>query len=96
MKMKATHDLDNVEEGQALLPPSPCPSSVELPGSVERRAGFCVRNPQQCWPQPAEQVALTITGHPKLVAFCDRRLRLIQGLRDFWGGKGGGGGGNFH
>lgn len=38
MKMKATHDLDTGEEGQALLPPSPRPSSMELPGSVEHGA----------------------------------------------------------
>lgn len=59
MKTKATHDLDNGEEGQALLPRSPRPSSMELPGSVEHGAvpAFVLGTRSGAGPQPAEQLA---------------------------------------
>ncbi|RLW01733.1 hypothetical protein DV515_00007700 [Chloebia gouldiae] len=59
MKTKATRDLDNGEEGQALLPASPRPSSMELPGSVEHGAvpDFVRETRSGAGPQPAEQLA---------------------------------------
>lgn len=59
MKTKATHDLDNREEGHALLPPSPHPNSVELPGSVEHGAvtDFVLETLNGAGLQPAKQLA---------------------------------------
>lgn len=95
MKTKATRDLDKEEEGQAFLPPPLTQAARSFPGrwSMVPRRLLCwkpgvVQGPSR----PSSWLATTGRASPNLVAFRDWRLRLVQGLRDFWGGEGGGGG----